>query len=419
MESSSLQSGHGFVMAWLLAACLAVPAAPASEWAVVNAPIAPLLDRPSVTAEARGLLYPGMRVEVLDSRSTPGYARVLHREAAGWMRARELLRGFIPEDRFPGPGDRTEPGFEHCDRDHDGIPDFRDIVYAARDMLGLPFDDAASLRLDDSGRTPDGMHLDWASDGLDNNGDGVIDDRDEDVMVCIDLLVRAVEQAGYPMSRAMRELAALRPELFREGTRGQASRDEFLTRRVRNVIAFTKNSPDFRYFPEPKIHSPTTWPSERARPGDLLFFGLTKDLGRPKFQVQHSGICVSVHPQTGQPVWMVTAVVPRVQFFNLQKGFGRFTYCGHARLLPLPTAPSVSATAPSSPSVAALAAGGVPALPMLGLPLWTMMGSPASRAAPSSLNPGAPPLDPLALAEGSPPAQTCFPRNDGARYTPR
>lgn len=393
MERSSFGPCSGFLATLFTLAWLALPAARAEEWAVVNASLSPILDRPSVTAEARDMLYPGMRVEVLDSRSAPGYARVLHRDAAGWMRSNELLRGFIPEDRYPGPGDRTEPGFAQCDRDGDGIPDFRDIVYAAREMLGLPFDDAGSLQLDDSGRTPDGMHLGWASDGADNNGDGAIDDRDEDVLVCIDLLVRAVEQAGYPMSRAMRELAASRPEVFKEGTRGAAARDEFLTRRVRNVIAFVRNSPDFRYFPEAKIHDPTTWPSERARPGDLLFFGLSKDLDRPRFQVQHSGVCVSVHPRTGLPVWMVTAVVPRVQFFNLQKGFGRFTYCGHARLMPLPMAAPATAAALSGPPTAALAAGGVPALPVLGLPLWTMM--------------------------AHPPAQTCFRRGDGASYTAR
>ncbi|MBI3892176.1 MAG: hypothetical protein HY303_11675 [Candidatus Wallbacteria bacterium] len=304
------------------------------DWAVVNRAISPLLDRPSVTGEARMTLYAGMRVLLLDTKAAPGYAKVSYGDAIGFMRSQELLRGFLPEDRYPGPNDQPEKEFLASDRNGDGVPDFRDIVHAARDMIGLAFDDAASLRLDESGQTPDGLHAGWAHDGKDNDGDGVVDNREEDVLVCIDLLIRAVEAAGFPMTRAILDVARSQPEVFREGRGAAPIDDELLARRVRNVVAFTRVSPDFRYFPEPEVHDPTTFPRERARPGDLLFFGLTKDLGKRKFKIQHSGICVSVNPQTGLPVWIITAVVPRVQFLNLEKGYHRFTYCGHARLTP-------------------------------------------------------------------------------------
>ncbi|MBI4866721.1 MAG: hypothetical protein HY816_07190 [Candidatus Wallbacteria bacterium] len=351
-SSTDPRTGRALAAA-LLAALMASAKLAAEDWAIVNRPTSPLLDRPSVTGVARATLYPGMRVRVVDERAAPGYARVVSGETAGFMRATELLRGFLPEDSYPGPADQPEPAFLASDRDGDGAPDFRDIVRAARDMIGLPFDDASSLNVDRPGRTPDGVHAAWAADGKDNDGDGEADNRDEDVLVCIDLVLRAVERAGFPLTASIDETARSHPELFRDLQPGRpGSRDPFVSRRVRNVVTFTKNSPDFQYFPEPQIHSPTTFPRERARPGDVLFFGLTKDLGTRKFKLQHSGICVSVDPSTGLPGWMITAVVPRVQFFDLARGYERFTYCGHARLVPRPPAASVE---PSSPSTVARA----------------------------------------------------------------
>ncbi len=294
----------------------------------MNRPVSPLLAEASSLSDSLAPLHAGMRVQLLGPATARGFVPVRSENMQGYMRADELLRRFLPEDAYPGPKDSPDRAFLTSDRDGDGVPDFRDIVHAARSMIGLPFDDAANLRLQDAGGSADGRRWWWRADGKDNNGNGETDERDEDVVVCVDLLNRALDQAGYPVERMMRQ------EHPGESSGAPGGGDPYFTRRVRNLLAHIRGSPEFEYFREPRIASRDAAPGEPARPGDLLFFGLRRDLGTFRFAIKHSGICVSVDPETGLPGWIITGIVPRARFFDLRRGYDRFIYCGHARLRP-------------------------------------------------------------------------------------
>ncbi len=138
----------------------------------------------------------------------------------------------------------------------------------------------------------DGTHYAWASDGVDNDRDGLVDEPDESYMVCVDLVVKSFDEAGARMEEGMRRDAALHPSRYSGGPR-----DPYLTRRVRNVIAYMKSSADFEY------HGVSIdrrgwmrWhPRPPCKPGDAIFFRRKRGYG------YHSAIVATVDSR-GRPL---------------------------------------------------------------------------------------------------------------------
>jgi hypothetical protein len=105
----------------------------------------------------------------------------------------------------------------------------------------------------------------------------------------------------------------------------------YLSRNLDILVPFLKRSSQFKYFSDPQIQDPAAVPDEPFRPGDMIFFGLTKDLGTSKFRLCHSAIVSEVDARTGMPLKVITCIVPRVIEFRLDDSYDRWVILGHAR----------------------------------------------------------------------------------------
>lgn len=334
-----------------------------------------LLTEPGREGHRITRLYKGHPVRVVDELSNEHYVEVEANGHRGWIFRRYLTYEPPPEDLYPPRSGMVEQGFLRADRNGNGQPDFRDVVRNARSFIGSFFDDfnniggptgpyqAAADRsrwaqtlqrfgpdvagpppfspdgpmfeivIPESDNIPDGVHWKWSQDGLDNNGDGRVDDPLEELLVCIDLCTASYERAGYPITSELLDHHRIPREDRIQWSPGiwVSRRKPYLSRNLGYLVPFLKRSKNWRYFSEPKLDSPDDRPREPFRPGDMVFFGLTEDLGTRKFRLCHSGIVSTVDPDTGMPLRMITAVVPRVMDFQLDNSYDRFIILGHAR----------------------------------------------------------------------------------------
>ncbi|MBI4872957.1 MAG: SH3 domain-containing protein [Candidatus Riflebacteria bacterium] len=332
-----------------------------------------LLSEPGAGGHRLQRFYLGRRLEVVDDESNQYFVKVRADGREGWVFRRYVTFDPAPEEVYPPADTEVSSEFLASDRNSNAVPDYLEIVQSARTFIGRFFDDfnkiggpdgpyqgavnearwatrylaegseaagpppsevresAADIAIPDSFGLPDGIHWQWSIDEQDNNGDGRVDEPLEEVMVCVDLCTASYEAAGYPISKMILDSAGLKDQV-RWSMGVWVSRSKpYYSRNLDILVPFLKRSPMFKYFPEPELRSPDATPSEPFRPGDMIFFGLTKDLGTSKFHLCHSAIVSEVDSQTGMPLTVITCVVPRVIEFRLDNSYDRWTILGHAR----------------------------------------------------------------------------------------
>ncbi|MBI4867090.1 MAG: SH3 domain-containing protein [Candidatus Wallbacteria bacterium] len=332
-----------------------------------------LLSAPGPEGHRLQRVYQGRRLEVLDDESNAFFVRVRIDGREGWVFKRYVTFDPAPEETFQPEKLQVSSEFLASDKNENAVPDYIEIVQVARSFIGRFFDDfnkiggrggpyqsavdeakwagvflsqgeeaagpapadvkesSGEVAIPESDGLPDGIHWMWSQDGKDNNDEGRVDEPLEEVMVCIDLCTAAYEQAGYPLTKNLLDAHGIKDQV-RWSTGIWVSKSKpYYSRNLDIMVPFLKKSPAYRYFPENQINSPTARPNEPFLPGDMIFFGLTGELGTPKFRLCHSGIVTEVDPETGMPLYIITAVVPRVMEFRLDNSYDRFTILGHAR----------------------------------------------------------------------------------------
>lgn len=170
------------------------------------------------------------------------------------------------------------------------------------------------------GSSDDGQHYRAASDGVDaawigdsvnaryvELQDGVVDDLNERVWICLDFPVHALTLAGYPIREAMTDDYYAAVDVYTIG--GTFPENVPITqsyfRRVRNIQTFFQRQQKFvelRVLTE-DYRNPDYRPAERFMPGDVVMFG---HYGDPEntggiWHPKHSGIVGTVD-ERGLPV---------------------------------------------------------------------------------------------------------------------
>jgi hypothetical protein len=210
--------------------------------------------------------------------------------------------------------------------EHDELPDYFGhwIVTAARAYArqGIRFDGYM-------GSDDDGQHYDAAADGVDAayignaetrsyrvHRDGVVDDLNERVWICLDLPVHAVTLAGFPIRRAMADDFHRAPEIYT--LRGTFPENVptvmYYYRRVRNLRTYLERRQIYHELRVAKeeYRDPAYRPAHRMQPGDILLMG---HYGDPEgtggvWHPKHSGIVASVDDR-GLPVTLYNMRVSR------------------------------------------------------------------------------------------------------------
>lgn len=346
---------------------------PANPFARVKLYAVSLLSEPGPSGHRLQRFYMGRRLEVLDDESNAFFVKVRADGREGWVFRRYVTFDPPSEETFDGGKARVSSEFLASDRNQNGLPDYIEIVQIARSFIGRFFDDfnkigggdgpyqsaveeqkwatrflqdgeaaagpapqqlpesGAEVAIPDSFGVMDGIHWQWSIDGKDNNVDGRVDEPLEEVMVCVDLCTAAYEQAGYPVTKMLLDSHGIKDQVQWSPGIWVSKAKPYFSRNLDILVPYLQKSPMFKYFSEPKLRSPASVPNEPFRPGDMIFFGLTKDLGTSKFRLCHSGIVSDVDRDTGMPLTIITAVVPRVMEFRLDNSYDRFTILGHAR----------------------------------------------------------------------------------------
>jgi hypothetical protein len=335
--------------------------------------IVSLMTNPGAGAHRLQRFYKGRPLEVLDADTSSFFVKVRGDGREGWIFKRHV--SFDPPSEYLQTPEELgmDAAYARCDLNRNGIPDYLDIVHAARSFIGRYFDDfnkigskfgtyqaevlesrwaneherngesagpppfPAKLQgeeeaiIPETSDVPDGIHWMWSMDGIDNNGDGRADDPLEEVMVCIDLLTAAYERAGQPVTRMLLERAG-DTDLLRWSPGIWVSKIKpYYTRNIWSAVALLSRSPHFLYFKEPNIADARAKPVERFFPGDMIFFGRTQERNLSNFRIRHSAIVGQVDPKTGLPLTIITCIVPRVMEFGLERNYDRFTIMSHAR----------------------------------------------------------------------------------------
>ncbi len=348
------------------------PAA-ASQFARVKLYAVSLLSKPGAEGHRLQRFYLGRRLEIMDDETNPYFLKVRADGREGWVFRRYVTLEPAAEELYQPEGVQVSSEFLASDRNQNGVPDYQEIVQISRAFIGRFFDDfnkigggegpyqgavnesrwantyttegeaaagpppsevkdsSSEVAIPDSSGLQDGIHWQWSIDGKDNNDDGRIDEPLEEVMVCVDLCTSAYEQAGYPVTKMLLDAHGARDQVRWSTGIWVSESKPYLSRNLDILVPFLKKSPQFKYFSEPEIHDPAAVPNEPFRPGDMIFFGLTKDLGTSKFHLCHSAIVSEVDTKTGMPLKVITCIVPRVIEFRLDDSYDRWVILGHAR----------------------------------------------------------------------------------------
>jgi uncharacterized protein YijF (DUF1287 family) len=216
---------------------------------------------------------------------------------------------------------------------HEDLPDNfgRWIVAAARTYA------AQGIRFDGyMGSDDDGRHYASAADGKDvafvgdrpsrsylEKTNGVPDDMNERVWICLDLPIHSVTLAGYPLREAMFEDFHLVPGVYTLGGGFPENTPDTLHffRRVRNLRTFFKRKQQYVELRVTKeqYRDASFRPETPFQSGDVVFFG---HYGDPegtggRWHPKHSGIVAKVD-ERGLPVTVYNMRVSRdlIDFYD-------------------------------------------------------------------------------------------------------